>query len=82
MKTMPMIQPMTETMKKGRNAPLMSGKPLANTAEAKGPSRPLAIGKARVAMPMTMPFLVGNHWPTRMPRAKVAYRTETTLMMA
>lgn len=29
-------------------------------------------GKARVAIPITVPFLLGNHWPTMVLTKKVA----------
>ena len=47
---------------------------------AKGPSRPFAMGNARVAIPITVPLRVGNHCPTSRPKVKVAYRTEVTFI--
>ena len=48
-------------------------KSIAKTFGAMIPIRKLAIGNARVAIPMTVPFLLGNHCPIRTPMVKVAY---------
>lgn len=66
-------------IKKGANAFAMCGCPPLNAVAANAPITPLPSGNAKVAIPITLPFLVGNHCPTRIESEKVAYTKESTV---